>query len=141
MAILASSTIFLCAKISLENARLKSPIITDPGEYDALSSILFAAITVETFLNELLEETDGKPLMKLIKKDNQKMPTKLRILSEYFSDNPISGSDPSFTRYSLLHALRNRCVHIEPGDDLDGHIEMHKEIFNRLNAQGIKKKV
>jgi hypothetical protein len=139
MGILAASTVFDCAKIYLENACLKDINPSLPGNYDALASTLFAAFAVETFLNERLEDTNGKPLMKLIKQDKQRMPTKLRLLSEYFSDEPISGSDSLYEDYSLLHNIRNRCVHVEPGDDIDAPIVKHTDIFEKLDKKGIKK--
>ena len=113
---------------------------------DALASIIFSALSIEAFLNELPEiaaqrqEEEAKSLVRVIQPlIDKRKPTLYKLLeaSKCTSDSPLEEKTLPYKHVEDLIDLRNRIVHLKAGDTLSGRTSKHKDIINKLRYAGV----
>ncbi|MEE3718316.1 hypothetical protein V2H45_16370 [Tumidithrix elongata RA019] len=142
---LSAPKIFEIAKSSYQRVIYQTPESTDGGKDDATIAILFSAMTVEVFLNELIElardreESDAKSLFSVCKpllEAHKELETRLFEASRSTSDTPFVKGNQPFQDFNLLVRVRNRIVHLLAGDTpTNGLIREHVKILSDLRSR------
>ena len=143
--ILSAGTLFSKAKLFYKSSQYKH-LSKDYDQSDALAAIVFSALSIEAFLNELPAlanqrvEEDAQNLVRAIQPliDNKKETLeKLFEASRCTSDTPLNKGVRPYQDVKLLIDLRNRIVHLKAGDTLSGRAEAHQKILERLQNEGV----
>lgn len=144
--ILSAGRLFSKAKSFYKSSQYKQ---LDPKRWDqsdALAAIVFSALSIEAFLNELSAlanqrvEEDAQNLTRMIQPlidDKKETLEKLFEASKCTSDTPLNKGVRPYQDVKLLIDLRNRIVHLKAGDALSGRTEAHKKILERLQNAGV----
>ena len=144
--ILSAGKLFSKAKSFYKSSQYKQINPKECDQSDSLAAIVFAALSVEAFLNELpalanqREEEDAKNLVHVIRPlINNKKETleKLFEASKWTSDKPLEKGIRPYQDVKLLIDLRNRIVHLKAGDTISGRTREHQGIINRLKNAGV----
>jgi hypothetical protein len=119
------------------------------GQYDVLVAITFSVMTVEAFLNELIElsrdreEPDAQSLFSLLtqtdlNRKQKQLEDRLFRASSCNSDILIAKGNGIHQQFKLLVDIRNAIVHLLAGDALDdGLKQKHKTILEQLKKYKI----
>jgi hypothetical protein len=144
--ILSAGTLFSKAKSFYKSSQYKQLNPKDCDQSEALAAIVFSALSIEAFLNELpvlanqrIEE-DAQNLIREIQPlivKRKKTVIKILKSSQCTSDAPLNTDVQSYKDVELLIDLRNTIVHLKAGDTLSGRLEDHKTILKRLQDTGV----
>lgn len=147
--ILSAGALFSKAKSFYQSSQYKQLIPTDYDQSDALAAIIFSALSIESFLNEvsvLYKRRQEEDIKELIQKDSsvngkrkgeKSTLKKLLQISKNTSDTPLTEKSPLCQNLELLIDLRNRIVHLKAGDTVDGRMEQNQTIISNLQKSGI----
>ncbi|WP_434686324.1 hypothetical protein [Pseudanabaena minima] len=145
--ILSAEKLFEIAQSAYQRSRYQKPNFADGGQNDAIIAITFSVMTVEAFLNELIElakdrdDLEAQSLFSVIEpllQARESIEIRLLQASCSTSDTPFDNGRLPFQSFNLLVRVRNRLVHLLAGDKItDGLIEEHQTILSSLKSHRV----
>ena len=145
--ILNAEKLFEIAQSAYQRSKYQKPNFADGGQNDAIIAITFSVMTVEAFLNELIElakdrdDLEAKSLFSVIEpllQARESIEIRLLQASCSTSDTPFDNGRLPFQSFNLLVRVRNRIVHLLAGDTItDGLIKEHQKILSALKSHGV----
>ena len=144
--ILSAPRFFEIAQSTYQRARYQNLNFADGGQNDAIIAVTFSVMSVEAFLNELIElakereESEAKSLCQIepLLKSWEGIETILLSASSSTSDTPFQRDRQPFQDFNLLVRVRNRLVHLLAGDKItDGLRDEHQKILSALKSHGV----